>query len=184
MLTLLNDWKGEVEVNGTKYDSIKNCRFDSSLDTIHIVLHSAKKKQSIERISASETIITVKQYMTKKATADFDFMQKWNNDIPMPLRTMVGRRIKETRGMAYYELHGDIIANKMCTCMKCGRTLTNPVSQYFGIGPECGNHNYVNPFNTEEELRRAVDAYRKELRNITWSGWIIKSAILSEVDSE
>ena len=184
MLSMLNDWKGTVEVNGVEYDSIKNCRFDTTLDSIHIILHSAKKKQSIERISASETIVTVKSYMTKKATAEFDFMKKWNNDVPMPLRTMVGKRIKETRGMAYYELHGDIVSERVCTCMKCGRTLTNPVSQYFGIGPECGGHNYVNPFNSEAELRKAVASYKEELRNVKWSGWIIKSAIISEEEYE
>lgn len=121
--------------------------------------------------------ITVKQYMTKKATPEFDFMARWNNDNPMPLRTMVGTVEKETRGMVYMKLHGDMYAEKMCTCMKCGRTLTNPVSQYFGIGPECGGHNYVNPFNSEEELKEAVASYRKQLQEVTWEGWIIKSAI-------
>lgn len=124
--------------------------------------------------------ITVKKYMTQPATPEFDFMAKWNNNIPMPLRTMVGEVIKQTRGMVYMKLHGDIVAEKVTTCMKCGRPLTNPVSQYFGLGPECGGHNYVNPFNTEEELRAAVGAYRKELQSITWEGWIIKSAILED----
>lgn len=124
--------------------------------------------------------ITVRQYMTKPATPEFDFMARWNNNNPMPLRTMVGTVEKETRGMVYMKLHGDIYAKQICTCMKCGRELTNPVSQYFGIGPECGGHNYVNPFNTEEELRNAVSEYRAKLQNITWEGWIIKSAILDD----
>lgn len=124
--------------------------------------------------------ITVKKYMTQKATPEFDFMAKWNNDIPMPLRTMVGTVEKETRGMVYMKLHGDIYAEKICTCMKCGRPLTNPVSQFFGIGPECGGHNYVNPFNSEEELKEAVSAYKKQLINTTWEGWVIKSAILEQ----
>ena len=96
----------------------------------------------------------------------------------MPLRTMIGTIEKETRGMVYMKLHGDIYAERICTCMKCGRTLTNPVSQYFGIGPECGGHNYINPFNSEEELKAAVSEYRKTLQNITWEGWIIKSGLL------
>ena len=125
--------------------------------------------------------ITVKNYMTKPATPEFDFMAKWNNNNPMPLRTMVGEVVKETRGMVYMKLHGDIYAEKICVCMKCERPLTNPISQYFGIGPECGGHNYINPFDTEEELKEAVKSYRAQLQNITWSGWIIKSAI---IDSE
>lgn len=126
-------------------------------------------------------LITVKQYMTKKATPEFDFMEKWNHNNPMPLRTMVGEVEKETRGMVYMKCHGEIYADKICTCMKCGRPLTNPVSQYFGIGPECGQHGYVNPFDSVEELQAAVASYKAEIRNITWEGWIIKSAI---IDSE
>ena len=121
--------------------------------------------------------ITVKSYMTKKATPEFDFMLRWNNDNPMPLRTMVGTVEKETKGMVYMKLHGDIYAEKICTCMKCGRALTNPVSQFFGIGPECGGHNYVNPFNSDAELKAAVSVYKAQLQKIKWSGWIIKSAI-------
>lgn len=126
--------------------------------------------------------ITVKSYMTKQATPEFDFMAKWNDNRPMPLRTMVGTAVKETRGMVYMKLHGDIYAERICTCMKCGRPLTNPVSQYFGIGPECGNHGYVNPFNSEAELKAAVSSYRKELQNIEWEGWVIKSAIIENED--
>ncbi len=124
--------------------------------------------------------ITVKRYMTQKASPEFNFMEKWNNNIPMPLRTMVGESIKETRGMIYMKLHGDIYAERICTCMKCGRELTNPVSQYFGIGPECGNHGYVNPFKSDAELKAAVASYKKQLQNITWEGWIIKSAIIED----
>ena len=66
-------------------------------------------------------------------------------------------------------------------CLKCGRPITNPVSQYFGMGPECGCHNYINPFYSKEELENAIKDYReKVLHNMTWEGWIIKSAIISE----
>ena len=84
--------------------------------------------------------------MTKAATAQCDFMQKWNNNKPMPYRIMKGEKVKETKGMVYMKLHADILAEKNYTCIACGRPLTNPVSQYFGIGPECGGHNYVHPF--------------------------------------
>ena len=41
--------------------------------------------------------ITVKSYMTQKSTPTFDFMSKWNNDTPMPLRVMYGTKLEETR---------------------------------------------------------------------------------------
>lgn len=126
--------------------------------------------------------ITVRQYMTKPSTPEFNFMAQWNNNNPMPLRTMVGDIIQETRGMYFMRLHGDITERTTRICMKCGRELTNPVSQFFGIGPECGGHGYVNPFDTEEELQKAVEAYKKELNNITWTGWVIKSAITEFID--
>lgn len=185
MINMLKSWKGAVEINGTHYNSISDIKADLSKEnnlTITLLPTTEKDVKNennaiVEGDNEHEVVITVKKYMTKKATPEFDFMAKWNNDEPMPLRTMVGHKIKETRGMVYMELHGDIIAERTCTCMACGRKLTNPVSQYFGIGPECGNHNYINPFDTEEELKNAVENYRKELQSKTWTGWIIKSAI-------
>ena len=118
--------------------------------------------------------------MTRKATPDFDFMKEFNQNVPMPFRTMIGTIEKETRGMVYMNLHADITEERTLRCLRCGRPITNPVSQYFGLGPECGGHNYVNPFYSNEELQQAVSQYREKLRNTTWSGWIIKSAILSD----
>lgn len=188
MLTMLKNWKGSVTINGVDYESVEQARssFKPVNGDIHIVLHTSIQKPQKEHTNvvegkSGEVRITVKQYMTKKASPEFDFMAKWNNDNPMPLRIMVGEKVKETRGMVYMKLHGDIWAKQMCTCMKCGRTLTNPVSQYFGLGVECGGHNYVNPFNSEEELQQAVSEYKAKLQNITWEGWIIKSAITEEV---
>lgn len=189
MLTMLKDVKGAVEINGTSYknmaDAIK--RFKAQDDEICIRLHAthadAVKTQS-DALQSTVKKITVKQYMTKKSTPDFDFMAKFNNDEPMPLRTMIGTVEKEIRGMVYMNLHADITQERTLHCLKCGRPITNPVSQYFGMGPECGGHNYVNPFYSKEELQEAVASYREQLRNITWSGWIIKSAILEEEDIE
>ena len=53
--------------------------------------------------------ITVKKYMTEPSTPNFDFQDKWNNGKPMPLCTMHGEVIKETRGMYYMELKEDDI---------------------------------------------------------------------------
>ena len=187
MLSMLKDYKGSIEINGEKYDSVKTAlkRFKSDSDTITIKLSSNRTESVKSSVRASETHtqkkITVKQYMTRKATDDFDFMKTWNDDNPMPLRTMIGTVEKETRGMVYMKLHADITEEKTQRCLCCGRPITNPVSQYFGMGPECGGHNYINPFYSKEELENAVKDYRENvLRNITWEGWIIKSAIISE----
>ena len=178
MMRLLANWKGSVIVNGKEYKSIADV--PALTGDIHIELKSAvEKKPVVMAQTKTISIITVKKYMTEKATPMFDFMAKWNKDIPMPLRTMVAEKVKETAGMVYMKCHGDIWTRQICTCMKCGRVLTNPVSQFFGIGPECGGHNYVSPFETDAELQEAVSAYKKKLQAITWEGWIIKSAITS-----
>ena len=189
MLAMLKNWKGAVEIDGTRYESI-----DKALTTLNkaenenISIRLLPLEQNVRKsgnISKSEDTkteyrIKVRKYMTEKASPQFDFMAKWNNNEPMPLRIMTGTIDKETRGMVHMTLHGDMYAEQMCTCMKCGKRLTNKVSQYFGIGPECGGHNYVNPFNTDEELKQAVADYRKKLVAITWSGWIVKSAITEQ----
>lgn len=188
MLSLLKDYKGKVEINGEKFDSIRDAikHFKSDGDTITIKLSSNNQscvKSSVRALNEhTQKKITVKQYMTRKATSEFTFMKEWNNDIPMPLRTMIGTVEKETRGMVYMKLHGDITSEKTQRCLACGRVITNPVSQYFGMGPECGGHNYINPFYSKEELQAAVQEYRKKLQNMTWEGWIIRSAILEEED--
>jgi hypothetical protein len=185
----IKDWPGAVEIDGTQYPSVADARTSltgvANFSSINLL---TKQKQAPESkpacaVSMGATVykITVRQYMTKPSTPDFDFMAKWNNNIPMPLRTMVGTVEKETSGMVYMHLHGDITDTVTQHCMKCGKPITNPISQFFGMGPECGNHNYVNPFDSDEELKAVVENYRRNyLQKITWSGWVIKSAIISK----
>jgi hypothetical protein len=184
----IEDWPGAIEVDGTIYPSVEIARNSLSGDalTISNIKLCNKQKQAPERKIEHQAVegatlyrITVRQYMTKPSNPSFDFMAKWNNDNPMPMRTMVGTVEKETSGMVYMHLHGDITSEITQYCMKCGKSITNPVSQFIGMGPECGGHNYTNPFESEEDLKSAVDAYRRtHLQKITWSGWIIKSAII------
>lgn len=119
--------------------------------------------------------ITVKKYMTEPATTTFDFQDKFNNGVPMPFVTMVGTVEKETRGMWYMSLHAE--AEQTSTCIRCGRPLTNKISRLYGIGPECGSHCYINPFDTEEELNEHLEEVKQQIRSIEWSGWVIKSSI-------
>ena len=182
-LDFLKAYDKEISVNGRTFENGSKIPsgFNVSDDSIVITLGAKKAEYEAQRVQKSTDTtqykITVKSYMTKKATPSFDFMKKWNDDKPMPLRVMVGEKVKETRGMVYMILHGDITEERTLTCMKCGKPITNPVSQFFGMGPECGNHGYTNPFKTDDMLREAVEIYRKQLNHITWEGWIVKSAI-------
>ena len=182
MLSMLQAWNGSVEVNGKLYDDIHAITPTMLTNSaIHIKLlpkyktsqPEAGDKGSVANIaSAIEYRITVKQYMTRKASSDFDFMEKWNNDNPMPLRTMQGTIEKETRGMVYMKLHG--VGLQEIHCMRCGKELTHPVSRHYGIGPECIKK--VGIFADIED----VASIKEQLVNVTWEGWIIKSAIVEK----
>lgn len=190
-LEFLKNWAGAITVNGTEYPSYDAVPSDLAVSgALSIQLHPAKKvahrasvglteqtAPAVELSANKQYRVKVKQYMTKPATPDFDFMAKWNNNTPMPLRVMVGEKVKETRGMVYMILHGDILEERTLCCMKCGRPITNSVSQFFGLGPECGGHNYVNPFESDAELKEAVESYKRKLNQMVWEGWIIRSAI-------
>lgn len=200
MLNYLVGVNGPISVNGVNYDTVQAALQDMQSKQFHgeltIVLGKSTAPQQaaaksvntnsqapVEKIvTAHDTIykIKVRQYMTKAPSAGFDFHTKWNNGTPMPMRIMVGKKLQETRGMVKMELWGQITDEVTHICMKCGRALTNPVSKFFGIGPECGGHNYVHPFDTDEELRAAVEEQNEKLKEIKWTGWIIRSAIEEE----
>lgn len=193
MLEYLRGVQGAVNVNGADYSSIQDAiavltaanysgPVKVTLGAEKVAAASTQQRTAPTASAPQETAetlykIKVRQYMTKAPNAQFEFHTKWNNGIPMPMRIMVGKKLQETRGMVKMELWAQITEEVTMVCMKCGRTLTNPVSRYFGIGPECGGHNYVHPFDTDEELRAAVAAHNAELQNIRWCGWIIKSSI-------
>lgn len=122
--------------------------------------------------------IKVKKYMTEPSTPTFDFQDKWNNGNPMPLCIMKGEIIKETRGMYYMNLHGE--AEKTSRCIVCGKTLKNPISKLYGIGPECSENIGLIRIESEEEAKEKLNHIVKQIEDITWEGWVIKSAILSK----
>lgn len=153
-------------------------------EKVSVVFRAVQKKQEEKPLHISgnhmrkghEYIIRVKRWMTEETTNDsFDFMRRWNKNIPMPMRVMRGRVLSETRGMMYMELRA--CALKTDYCMRCGKPLSHPVSKLYGLGPECGGHYHINPFNTEEELQSAIKEVRQKLNNITWTGWIAKSGV-------
>lgn len=186
MISMLKSWNGAVEINNESFESID--AFISKNKTlsgpISIKLYPKQSNPVVESNNTVKTDImttsesqiykiTVKQYMTKPASPEFDFMAKWNNNNPMPLRTMTGIKLKETRGMVQMQLRG--MAEKTCTCMRCGRTLTNPVSKLYGIGPECMSKLGMIRMDIED-----VEGITQKLEEVEWTGWIIKSAITSQ----
>lgn len=183
LIEYLNSYNGRLMVDGVDVSTLTLDHTQTST-IINLIPNTMATTASrgdnrVQAVGSDDVYrFTVKTYMTKPSTPDFDLMARWNNDIPMPLCTMVGKVVKETKGMVYIDVHGDTDGKPVQFCMKCGRQITNPVSRYFGLGPECGGHKYVNPFVSEEALHSAVDTYRKEvLQKMTWAGWVPKSAI-------
>ena len=119
--------------------------------------------------------IAVKKYMTEPATFNFDFQDKWNNGKPMPLCIMQGEVIKETRGMFQMNLQGK--AEPTSKCLVCGKTLTNPISKLYGIGPECSEKVGLIRIESEEEAKEKLKHIMEQIDDIAWTGWVIKSAI-------
>lgn len=152
-------------------------------EEVSVVFRAVHKKREEKPLHISgnsmrkghEYIVKVKRWMTQKTTDSFDFMRHWNSDVPMPFRVMRGRVLSETRGMLYMELRACVLRTDYC--MKCGKPLSHPVSKLYGLGPECGGHYHINPFNTEEELQAAIHEVRQKLSNITWTGWVAKSGV-------
>lgn len=179
MIRMLDNWKGAVEIDGIEYKSIQEARSVLNVisDDIHIILKSNNKNANMKRTEALNDVsdkeqeyeITVKKYMTQQATPSFDFMMKWNDNNPMPMRIMQGTVEKETRGMVYMKLHG--MARPTITCFCCGKELTNPISRKYGIGPIC-----LGKMGIARDIDD-VEGISEELVNISWEGWIIKSAI-------
>lgn len=172
MLEMLKGWKGQITVNDKVYENVQSVT-ELPKGTLHIVLGTDRPKQKIQSATdTQEYIFTVKAYMTKPASPDFDFMAKWNNNNPMPLRTMIGAIDKETRGMIHVKLRAK--GMPIVTCMRCGKQLTNPISRHYGIGPECMSKLGFS-FAIDD-----VDSIKEALTDIEWEGWIIRSAILSQ----
>lgn len=188
MNTMLKGWQGSVKVGDTVYSSISEyLRANNDFSAgVNIFLYPqgnapkiavngvvAPQQQEPAPVEAPTMYrITVKKYMTEmtEPNSSFDFMLKWNNNNPMPLRTMVGWVEKETKGMVKMHLRGQ--AEATCTCLRCGRTLTNPVSKHYGIGPECMSKLGMVRLDIND-----IEGITQRLQEVEWVGWIIKSAI-------
>ena len=186
MLEFLKNYTGSITVND---NVIRNEDISTVLDSLEgsIKIKLSPKESSIKNSftlqkdavvdkSSLSYYIFVKPWMTQKSSSNFNFMLTWNNDVPMPLRVMQGKINKETPGMYNMSLYG--IPTKTGTCSVCGRTLTNPISRLYGIGPECMNKVGIFSDITIEEAKDRLEEINNRIINIKWTGWIAKSAIL------
>ena len=161
MIKQLANWKGAIEVNGIEYGSVEDVSALPLNNQTVIKLIPVRRREKVVATTIEddfERVITVRQFMTQVDTN------------PMPMRTMVGKIARETAKAYYMELHGQALP--VITCMRCGRTLTNPISRHYGLGPEC-----LGKVGIVADIEQ-VDIIKERLIDVHWSGWIPKSAIL------
>ena len=181
----IKGWKGEVEIDGVKYNNVNalnkpfygqhSIKLYPTTETVVIAEDKTNNRQ--DNVTNSSDIpevggvyrFFVKEYMTKPGTPSFDFMDRFNEGIPMPMREMYGEIIRETKGMYFVSLRA--LTEPTTICRICGRVLTNPESKHYGIGPIC---------LAKLNISWNIDQYseiKKDLQEIQWKGWLIKKAI-------
>ena len=191
MLEFLKNYTGEIKVND---NIIQNTDIQKVLDSLigKITINLIPKKQKETKqtknsftlkqpavLNKSQVLydILVKPWMTQKSSKDFNFMLNWNNDTPMPMRRMRGSINKETPGMYNMTLRG--VPSTTGVCSVCGKTLTNPISRLYGIGPECMEKTGIFSDIPIEKAKERLNEINKRIENIVWTGWIAKSAIMN-----
>lgn len=167
-----------IKVNGKEYKNSYEAYADlKNYEGPIQVLINYKDNEKQQNNNADKMLrIYVKKYMTQKSTPGFDFMKKWNNNNPMPMRLMEGTILDETPGMYKMKLKGVYVENAD-KCTHCGRPITNEVSKMYGLGPVCGQHFYIATPQSVEEFRQMKDEIKQKIESVEWEGWVIKSAI-------
>jgi hypothetical protein len=186
MFELLKDYHGSLVINGKEFDTVKEAKefFQSYKGGLTIILNKTHvqsdntNRKLVHTIDDQMTyLVTVRKYMT---TYDKSFfLHKMNHQGPMPYMTMYGHKLEETKGLVKMELWADISATQITTCMRCGRPLSNPISQLLGLGPECGAAEHMALISSGIDVEKVREEFRKTLQKVTWVGWIVKSAINS-----
>ena len=59
----------------------------------------------------------------------------------------------------------------------CGKKLTNSISKLYGIGSECSEEVGLIRIESEEEAKEKLKHVMEQIDDISWEGWVIKSAI-------
>lgn len=188
MFELLTSFTGKVVVNGKEFDSIKDAdaHFKDYNGGLDIVLEPASSNiKVVDNVpnTKEKTLykIRVKKWMTKYGK-DF-FLNQMNDEGPMPFVTMYGYEIQSTAKLVKMKLwagldNTDTDVNDVVYCMRCGRPLTNIYSKYLHLGPECGAAEHMQLLASGMSLEEVKQSFREKLHKITWTGWIVKSAIL------
>lgn len=174
------DYAKPLKVNGKEYADgrIANAALSKYKGELKIELNYEKE---VEKVSTDTQVrVKVLSYMCKQ---EINFHDKWNNGKPMPMRTMHGELLEETKGMYKMKLMGKV--EPSTSCLHCNRELTNPVSFIYGIGPICGQHYNIAPPKNVREYKARKDEIKKKLEQATiWEGWVIKKAIEELVESK
>ena len=184
MLNLLK-YEGEIVVNGVTYRSSDEAYADvvsKGTEEVEVFIpgESSKPEISVVYRQDCEYLIRVKHWMLEKSSPAFDFMQKWNDDVAMPLSVMQGYVLDETDGMVKMSLEGVLVRTVKCSV--CGRALKNELSQQYGIGPECASKIGLERVpKSDAELDDMFAEMEQHLRTIQWEGWIAKSAIVDKL---
>ena len=144
----------------------KDARIDKNLLDTNTFLDKNIKDSLLYKVK-------VKSYMLDNT---YKFHNMWNNGNPMPMTVMYGNILEETKTMIKMNLHCRITESD--TCLRCGRRLTNDISKLYGLGPECGEHYYINPLSLQEFINHKK-AIEDNLREIKWCGWIPRLAFNS-----
>ena len=172
-LKQLQGWQGKVIVNGTEYESVSSVPSDIEVATITLLPAVERRRVKVEDSTDDrEHLITVKQWLTQPATPEWDYNDRMNKGVPMPLRTMQGTVLKETAKSVYMHLHGSV--KPVVHCMRCGRELTNPISRHYGLGTECLGK--VGILVDPDE----VEKIKEQLVKIEGNWWIPRTSILSD----
>jgi len=118
-----------------------------------------------------ELRVTVRQFLTKPN-------ERYRDKPPVPMRTMFGYSTNESDRGIYMVLRGKPEPSNVC--LHCGKVLNHPVSVLYGIGPTCGKHFHINPLESEEALKEAMESIKAKLNDIVWEGWLPKDHITWE----
>ena len=182
MLELLSNYEGKLKINNVEYENIKEAQkaFKDYKGGLTIILNENQRKT----VHDIDTDIKFYQITVKKWMTTYDesfFLEEYNEDGPMPFVTMVGFKLGETKNLIKMRLRADLITNKSTICMRCGRPLSNPISQYLSLGPECGAKEHMQFIESGMDIKQVQEDLKKKLREVVWEGWIVKSAITKAI---
>lgn len=183
MFELLKEYSGRLTVNNRVFESVQDAEqaFENYKGGLTILLNKkddndpplSTKSKNIDTTTVYQ--ISVKRYMTQYKS-DF-FLHRMNPEGPMPFMIMCGRKLMETEKLVKMECWAGLPSTRVTTCIKCGRPLTNPLSQYLSLGPECGASEHMRMIQSGVSIDEVRKRLEHKLNNTRWTGWIIKSAI-------